>query len=87
MPAAGITSNLGAAAIWVWVTLNRPGYFLVKAGPTATRMEFGGRSIQWRITTAAKIRAFNKKVIVLPCKRHLGTFIDDDVFFFWGKFV
>ncbi len=87
MRATGIARNLGPQAIRIHCPFHHTRNFLIKAWPATAGMKLRIRGIQWRVTPAAQVRAFDEKIIVFSSKRHFRAFIHNDAFFFGSKWV
>lgn len=87
MPATGIAQNFDATTICIGHLFDCAGNFVVKTWPAAARIEFVFRAVQGRIALTAKISTGSFKIVIFARKRPFGSFFQDDVFFFWTKFV
>ena len=87
VPATGIAKNFDAATISVGYLFDCTGNFIVETRPATTGIEFVLRAVQGRIALPAKISTSSFKIVIFSGKRPFGSFFQDDVGFFWTKFV
>ena len=83
----GVAKDFDATAIGVGYLFDCTGNFVVETRPAATGIEFVLRAVQGRIALAAKISTRSFKIVIFARKRPFGAFFQDDVGFFWTKFV
>ena len=84
MAAAFPAEDFHPVPVGVWSFSDGSGNFLVKAGPAATGVEFGGGCVKRRVAFATLVRSFDKKIVVLASTGRFGAFVFDNAFFFGG---
>lgn len=85
MTIAAAANDLGPSAVSIFYSAHRPLDFIVKTRPSASRREFVCAAIQGRFALPAMVRTRLIEVVVFTTVRCLGSFVQDDVGFFWSE--
>lgn len=60
---------------------------VVERGPATVRVEFVRRAVELGVAALADVRPLFDEVVILAAERRFGSFVLDDVSFFFGEFV
>lgn len=87
MTSAVAADDLCPSTISIGMLRYCTGDFIIKAGPSAAGSKFVFGFIEWLITLPAYIGTGKFIVVVFSGKRPFGSFVEDDVFFFFSERV
>lgn len=77
-----VTYYFNPSAIHIGYPFHSARNFIVKTWPPAAGMKFIFRTVQGCLASSANVGPSCKVIVVLVPERHLGTLVNDDVFFF-----